>query len=140
MTTLPQQLTDSCIFLLAKAYQRAQGLFKQILKPYGITNLQHLVISCLEHEPGMTAADLCKALKLDKATLSGVIDRLAEGGWIVKKGDPDDNRVQRLYNTDKTNAISENFAQAPVDLDAVLLDGFSLEECVLLKRLLKSLI
>ena len=37
---------------------------------------------------GMAAAELGKALTLDKATLSGVIDRLADGGWIVKKGDP----------------------------------------------------
>ena len=43
----------------------------------------------LEHEPGMTAAELGKALTLDKATLSGVIDRLADGGWIIKKGDPE---------------------------------------------------
>ena len=139
MTTLPPELTDSSIFLLAKAYQRAQGLFKQLLKPYGLTHLQHLVLSCLCHEPGMTAAELGKALILDKATLSGVIDRLADAGWIIKNGDPGDNRVQRLYNTDKTNEVAEKLTQASVDLDATLLNGFSLEEKVLLKRLLKCL-
>jgi DNA-binding MarR family transcriptional regulator len=140
MIKLPPQLTDSSIFLLAKAYQRAQGLFKQLLQPYGITNIQHLVLSCLSYEPGMTASELGKTLILDKATLSGVIDRLAEGGWIVKNGDTGDNRVQRLYNTEKTNEHAEQFARAPVELDAALLDGFSLEERVLLKRLLKCLV
>jgi DNA-binding MarR family transcriptional regulator len=140
MTTLPQQLTESSVFLLAKAYQRAHGLFKKMLKPYGITNIQHLVLSCLEHDPGITAAELGKVLLLDKATLSGVIDRLADGGWVIKKKDPEDNRVQRLYITDKTNAVADKFALAPEELDNILLDGLSQEEQVLLKRLLKNLI
>lgn len=140
MTALPQQLTNSSVFLLAKAYQRALGLFKEMLKPYGVTNIQHLVLTCLEHNPGITAADLGKMLILDKATLSGVIDRLAEGGWVDKKKDPDDNRAQRLYITDKVNEVADKFVRVPADLDSVLLEGFSREEEVLLKRLLKDLI
>ena len=39
-----EKMPDCMIFLLAKAYQRAHGLFKQYLTLYGLTNLQHLVL------------------------------------------------------------------------------------------------
>ena len=38
------QYEDCIIFLLAKAYQKAHGNFKQHLLPYGITPVQHLIL------------------------------------------------------------------------------------------------
>ena len=77
MSKLPPNLPDCTIFLLAKAYQKAHGDFKKKLKPFKLTNIQHLVLEALWFQEGFTAAALGKFLVLDKATLSGVLDRLA---------------------------------------------------------------
>ena len=44
------------VFLLGKAYQKAHAGFKKQLAPYGLTNLQHLVLEALWYRQGMTAA------------------------------------------------------------------------------------
>ena len=83
---------DCIIFLLAKAYQKAHGDFKRKLQSYGVTPIQHLILEVLWAEDGLSASDIGKKLVLDGATLSGVLDRLAAGGWILKKPDKEDKR------------------------------------------------
>jgi len=140
MTILPEYLSDCTVFLLAKAYQKAHGRFKQMLQPYGLTNIQYLVLVCVVWEPGLTAAEIGKMLILDKGTLSGVIDRLSEAGWIERQKDAEDQRIQRLYATPKTKTAVDALIDAPQLLDKALLAHLSLEEKVLLKRLLKDLL
>ena len=140
MATIPKQLSECTVFLLAKAYQRTHGKFKKLLKPYGLTNIQHIILESLRSEPGATASELGKLLILDKATLSGVIDRLGESNWIAKQVDSGDSRIQRLYLTDKSRKIVEELCEKRERFDEVLLAHFSIEERVILKRLLKELI
>ncbi|MDJ0722777.1 MAG: MarR family transcriptional regulator [Desulfobacterales bacterium] len=132
-------LPDCTIFWLAKAYQKAHGDFKEILKPYGVTNLQHLVLEGLWYEGGQTAAELGKMLVLDKATLSGVLDRMQDAGWIEKRRDPDDRRVVRLFPAPRAEACKDELIALRRDANNALLSDFSLEEQVLLKRMLKDL-
>ncbi len=132
-------LPDCTIFLLAKAYQQAHGRFKALLKPYGLTNLQHLVLEGLWYQEGQTAAELGHLLVLDKATLSGVLDRMRESGWIEKRRDPDDRRVVRLFPASKADARKAELIALRRDANEALLADFSLEEQVLLKRMLKDL-
>ena len=140
MAVLPEYLSNCTVFLLAKAYQKAHGRFKRLLQPHGLTNIQYLVLVCAAWEPGLTAAEIGKMLILDKATLSGVIDRLTEAGWIERQKDAEDQRIQRLYATKKTKAVLEALVDAPELLDQALLAHLSLEEKLLLKRLLKDLL
>jgi len=140
MTNLPEDLPDCTVFLLGKAYQKAHADFQKRLKPYGLTNMQHLVLEGLWYQEGMTAADLGKVLILDKATLSGVLDRMTEAGWIVKEQAPEDRRVYRLYPSAKANEMKEQLIAERRKANAELLSGFTLEEQVLFKRLLRDMI
>ena len=137
---LPSNIPDCTIFLLAKAYQKAHGRLRQLLRPYDLTNLQHLVMEALWYRQGATAAELGKLLILDKATLSGTLDRMLESGWIRKKRDPDDGRVFRLLTTDKADAIKEDLIELRIKANDEMLETFSIEEKLLLKRMLIDLI
>lgn len=140
MTAIHEELKDCSVFLLGKAYQKAHGEFKKLLEPYGLTNIQHLVVEALAHEPGQTAGELGKLLILDKATLSGVIQRLHESDWIEKRVDVVDARSQRLYPTGKSLITTKEMTLERQRFDAKFLSGFSVEERLLLKRLLRDLI
>jgi DNA-binding MarR family transcriptional regulator len=135
----PKQIAGCTVFLLAKAYQRVHREFKKLLKPYQLTNIQHLALECLQHQPGTTASELGKMLTLDKATLSGVLDRLVDSAWIIKQTDSSDNRVQRLCLTDKALEVIEELIEKRLEFDEQLLADLSLEERLLLKRLLRDL-
>lgn len=139
MLPIPTNIPDCTIFMLAKAYQKAHGRFKALLKPYDLTNLQHLVLEGLWYQQGVTAADLGKLLVLDKATLSGVLDRMLDSGWIKKARDPDDGRVFRLTTTPKAESLKKELIDLRTKANEKLLAGFSPEEKVVFKRLLRDL-
>ena len=130
---------DCIIFLLAKAYQKAHGDFKRMLQSYGVTPIQHLILEVLWGEDGLSASDIGKKLVLDGATLSGVLDRLAAGGWILKKPDKDDKRVLRNYLTPKSKELKPRLSEARDQTNEDLLKKFSIEEKVLLKRFLRDM-
>ena len=131
---------DNCIiFLLAKAYQKAHGDFKRNLHAYGLTPIQHLILEVLWGEDGLSASDIGKKLVLDGATLSGVLDRLSAGGWIVKKPDKDDKRVMRNYLTPRSKELKPRLSEARDQTNEDLLKNFSVEEKLLLKRFLRDM-
>jgi DNA-binding MarR family transcriptional regulator len=130
---------DCIIFLLAKAYQKAHGDFKRKLQAYGVTPIQHLILEVLWGEDGLSASDIGKKLVLDGATLSGVLDRLAAGGWILKKPDKDDKRILRNYLTPKSKNLKPSLSETRDQTNENLLKNFSLEEKVLLKRFLRDM-
>ena len=130
---------DCIIFLLAKAYQRAHGDFKRKLQSYGVTPIQHLILEVLWGEDGLSASEIGKKLVLDGATLSGVLDRLTAGDWILKKPDKDDKRVLRNYLTTKSKELKPRMSEVRDQTNEDLLKNFSLEEKLLLKRFLRDM-
>jgi DNA-binding MarR family transcriptional regulator len=130
---------DCIIFLLAKAYQRAHAIHKEQLRPYGLTAVQHLVLGALAMEDGQSAGEIGQKLVLDSATLSGTLDRMAENGWISKETDPNDRRVVRISLTPKAQELARQLHTVRVESNQEFMKGLSMEEKVLLKRLLKDL-
>lgn len=140
MSNIPEDLPECMVFLLGKAYQKAHSDFNKRLRPYGLTNMQHLVLEGLWYKPGMTATELSKLLILDKATLSGVLDRMTDTGWIVKQPDPEDRRIQRIYPSAQADRLKPSLIEERQESNKELLDNFSPEERILFKRLLRDLI
>ena len=134
-----EQFEDCIIFQLAKAYQKAHGLFKKRLLPYGLTPIQHLILEALWLEDGISQKDIGMRLVLDRATLSGVLDRMASGGWITKEQDPEDKRTLRICLTDKGKDLTPSLAGERNQANEELLSSLNLEEKVLLKRLLRDI-
>jgi DNA-binding MarR family transcriptional regulator len=106
---------------------------------YGLTPIQQLVLGALFQDEGISAGDLGKKLILDPATLSGILDRMAEGGWIVKETDPEDKRFLQLYLTERAKTLGPKLKEERDKANEEILQKLSLEEKVLLKRLLKDI-
>ena len=140
MKNIPEDLPECMVFLLGKAYQKAHSDFNKRLKPYGLTNMQHLVLEALWYREGQTATELCKLLILDKATLSGVLERMVETEWIAKYPDPEDKRTQRLFPSKKANELKAHLIEERNKSNQEILSNFSPEEQVLFKRFLQDLI
>jgi DNA-binding MarR family transcriptional regulator len=135
----PTSVDDCIIFLLAKAYQRAHQHFKRRLLIHGLTPIQHLILEALFVLDNPSAGDLGRLLSLDAATLSGVLDRLAEAGWVVRNPDPDDKRIIRIGLTERAVEKRDDLVQERQAANEEILRDFSREERVLLKRLLKDI-
>lgn len=132
---------ECIVFLLAKANQKAQRNLKSRLKRFNLTTVQGLILGELFEEDGMTASEIGSRLVLDNATVSGVLDRLSERGWITKKADINDKRVQKIYlaSRDDDGLIDELF-QARKDANEETMQNLSLQEQILLKRFLRDVL
>ncbi|MEN6469375.1 MAG: MarR family transcriptional regulator [Smithella sp.] len=130
---------DVILFILSKANQRVYATFKSQLQSYGMTPMQALVLNALYEEEGLSAGELGKRLVLDSATLSGVLDRMAEAGWIIKNSDKTDRRVLNIQLTEKSNQFRNEFLQETEKLNQKVLSPFNVEERLLLIRMLKDL-
>jgi DNA-binding MarR family transcriptional regulator len=108
------------------------------MQPYGLTPIQGLVLHALYEEEGLSAGELGKRLNLDNATLSGVLDRMAENGWLTKNV-KEDRRVLNIQLTDKAHQCRDNFINKTECLNQEILSMFSTEERLLLIRMLKDL-
>lgn len=139
MSQLPEDLPECMVFLLGKAYQKAHSDFNRRLRPYGLTNMQHLVLEGLWYQPGMTATELSRLLILDKATLSGVLERMSDTGWIVREPHPEDRRVQRIYPSDHANRLKPELIAKRQEANQEILEAFTPEERLLFKRFLRDI-
>jgi DNA-binding MarR family transcriptional regulator len=132
---------NNCIlYLFAKAYQRTHGSFKKRLQQCGLTPAQSLVIMALWEDEGVSAGELGKKLSFDYATLSGILDRLADGSWIIKKTSTDDRRALQIYLTPRGRDMTGTLMKVRDDVDEEILGTFNMEEKLLLKRMLKDLL
>lgn len=139
MKTNNKQPPECMIFLLSKAYQKGHALVKKRLLPFGLTNIQYVILEALWLADGLAAVELGAILAIDKATLSGVLERMSEGGWIEKKDDDRDRRAIRVFLTEKSKQMKETLKKARQAANDELLAGFRVEEKVLLRRLLKDI-
>jgi DNA-binding MarR family transcriptional regulator len=130
---------DCIIYLLAKAYQKAYACFKKHLHEYGLTPVQSLVVMGISEAEGLSSKELGKRLLLDNATLSGVLDRLAEGGWITKETVDEDRRFLQLHLSDRARGVINSLVKERDEANKEILVGLRLEEQMLLKRMLKDL-
>lgn len=132
---------ECIVFLLAKGNQKAHRNLKKRLKKYNLTPVQALVLGALEEENGLTASEIGKRLGLDNATVSGVLDRLMDSSWICKQSDASDRRVQRIFLPESTeNDMVSTLYEARREANEETMQKLSMEEQILLKRLLRDLV
>jgi DNA-binding MarR family transcriptional regulator len=76
---------------------------KRMGQQLGITGPQRLVLRVVGLFPGLSAGDLAAVLHVHPSTLTGVLQRLAVQGLIVRLRDPQDRRRTLLRLTAKGN-------------------------------------
>lgn len=59
------------------------------------------VLGCLSRHGILSMSDISKCLFMPKPHVTGIIDRLIEGGYVERKGDPNDRRIVNIAMTVK---------------------------------------
>jgi len=129
----------SILFKLAKAYQRVNSDFKGRFQKFGITPMQLLVLDTLYDEEGLSLVEIGNRIVIDRATLSGVIDRMVEGGWIIKSTSSQDRRFLQIHLTERARFFQDSILEEIEKANEDILNSFRLEERMLLDRMLKDL-
>jgi DNA-binding MarR family transcriptional regulator len=112
---------------------------EQTLGEHGVTLPQFDVLSNLLMHDGLTQQELAARLQVTKGNVCGLLDRLEKLGWVVRRPDEKDGRVNRLSITPAGRERVEMLR--PVH-DAALLDlvrNWTVEDADTLGRILAKL-
>ena len=97
METLPYEIGET-----AHAVKR---VFARRAAHLGITGAQAKVLLRLTRNPGLRQVELADILDIEPITLTRMIDRLEEAGYVERAADPADRRAWRLQLTDTAQPL-----------------------------------
>jgi DNA-binding MarR family transcriptional regulator len=106
------------------------------LRASGVTLSQWFVLKQLWQQEGKSQVELQALLDLERATVNGLIQRMARSGLIHSKPDPSDRRVQRIFLTERGRALKQVTSSLEEEVNARALEGFSSDERTFFIRLL----
>ncbi len=92
---------------LARAYQGFEGYSSAHIRGLGLMPVQFDVIATLANQPPMTYKQLGEKTLISKSSLTGVVDRMAQKGFIATLENPEDARSHLLRLTVKGQKIFE---------------------------------
>lgn len=105
------------------------GLLNEAFSQYGLTASQGRVLGVIAHRtPAPCAKDLEDFFKLSHPSISGVLKRLEQKGFIELRCDPDDHRCNRIYLSSKGIECNEGIRHQIESIESTVVHGFTPEE------------
>src|SRR5437016_4067718 len=133
------QIEDCLSFYLGKAYQRVTQSARQRLAPYGVTPVQYALLKVLWEQDDQSGAELGERLSLDSATMTGLLDRLEQAGFIERKAHATDRRVNRVVLTVRGHDLQVPLDHEMDQMNEDFLGEFAPAEAILLRNLLTTI-
>lgn len=124
-------LVDVARLLRRNFNRRAQAL--------GLTQPQWQALARLSQNQGMNQACLADLLEVQPITVARLIDRLQAAGWVERRPDPADRRVQRLYLTVKAEPLLDDIRALAMETREEAMQGLPDRERRQLIRTLQTM-
>jgi len=90
---------------LVQCYQAFETYSAAHLRALGLTPPQFDIVATLGNTAGMTATELGEKTLITKGTLTGVVDRLIDRGWVERAAHGSDRRCQIIRLTAAGEAL-----------------------------------
>ena len=101
-------------FPLYAAARNVTGLYTPYLKPLGLTYTQYLVFLVLWEQDGVSVSWIGENLMLDNGTLSPLLKKLEQEGFIKRRRSAEDDRVVEIFLTEEGRALQEKAKDVPL--------------------------
>ena len=88
---------------------------------------------------GLQPSQLAEKSYIDRASITGIIDRLERDGWVERQRDMPDRRTLRIYLSPKAKRHKEEFVAIFNEINGSFIDRFTDEEWEQLQYLLGKL-
>ena len=132
------KLDNQLCFPLYAASREIISLYTPILSEIGLTYTQYITFMALWEQDGMSVGDLGKRLFLDNGTLTPMLKKLEQQGYVTRSRSPEDERVVIIKLTEKGYDLREQCLDVPKKMSACV--DLSLEDAAELYRLLYVLL
>ena len=108
------KLSNQLCFPLYAAARNVTGLYAPWLKPLGLTYTQYIVFLVLWEKDGISVSEIGEKLMLDNGTLSPLLKKMEQEGYVERKRSREDDRVVEITLTDKGRALQEKAEDIPL--------------------------
>ncbi|MDN5640794.1 MarR family winged helix-turn-helix transcriptional regulator [Rothia kristinae] len=109
----PLALESQVCFALALASRSVIAAYRPVLAPLHLTHPQYLVMLALWEHGRMNQKTLAGMLGLDPGTLSPIVRRLEQIGYVLRQRDPGDERSVQLSLTEAGRRLRERAEEIP---------------------------
>lgn len=90
---------------LVQCYQAFEAYSAADIRALGLTPPQFDIVATLGNTAGMTATEVGEKTLITKGTLTGVVDRLVDRGWVERVAHGSDRRCQIIRLTKSGEAL-----------------------------------
>lgn len=103
---LPQQVC----FALYSANNAMMRLYRPLLQPFDLTYPQYVVLLALWQQDNISLGQLGAATLFDSGTLTPLVKKLEQKGWLQRVSDASDERVKKVLLTAAGRALETEVA------------------------------
>src|SRR5690349_14546215 len=90
-------LSAQLCFDLYSASRAMTGLYRPVLTELGLTYPQYLVLIVLWEHDGRAVKELAEELRLDHGTLTPLLRRMEENGFVTRRRSDEDERFVHVH-------------------------------------------
>ena len=123
-----------------RASRVARERTDRVLAEHGVRVGQQIVLEALWREDGLTPGELARRIGVETPTVVRGVGRMETAGLVVRRDDPRDGRLVRVYLTDRGRELEGIIPQAEDTVIEEAFSGFSTKEREQLTRLLSRVL
>jgi DNA-binding MarR family transcriptional regulator len=132
-------VSESIGALLVQICKAHRNKAQELLSRIDLYPGQEFLLLNLWPEDGLTHSEVAESLCVQPATVTKMLDRLVRTGLVRRQQDSDDQRISRVYLTEKGRDLLQPIEQVWDELEQVSFAKLTLEERLLLRRILMQI-
>lgn len=109
---------DDLLTLFTQASKLLREAADEAMSRHGVRVGQHIVLTVLWESDGLTPGEIAQRLGSATPTIVNTANRMEEAGLVVRRPDPADARLVRLYLTARARAVRGPVRDARAALEA----------------------
>lgn len=110
------KLENQLCFPLYACARSVVNLYTPLFKPLGITYTQYIVFLVLWEQDSISVGELGKKLYLDNGTLTPLLKKMQEKGYLTRERSHNDERIVLVSLTEKGWEMRDKVKNIPTEL------------------------
>jgi DNA-binding MarR family transcriptional regulator len=131
---------ENCIcFQLGSLSRKITRCYRDKIAKFNLTHSQFFMLMAVIEFEGALPSQLAEKIDTDRATITGLIDRLERDGWVERRPVLEDRRTLSIYLSPKAQKYRDTFLSIFNEINGHFINKFSKKEWKQLQLLLSKL-
>jgi DNA-binding MarR family transcriptional regulator len=130
---------DGILEVVVYLYTESRRVTKALARQHGLTGPQVTALKILEGLGELSLSELSARMSAKNSTITGIVDRMEQGGLVRRERSERDRRVVHLRSTEKGRAIAASVPVTAMEMFSAALRSLSAKDRAELMRILSLL-